>query len=107
MVVETSMQSRAKGLWLLVFDATTKTGLPMPNRTTELLNFGRLGRRPLQANFDGVVLSHDGGLIMLRQMDARTGLSRMAADDMPERRDAARLPHPLAVVLLQPLNDLG
>src|SRR3546814_5687312 len=91
MVVETSMQSRAKGLWLLVFDATTKTGLPMPNRTTELLNFGRLGRRHLQANFDGGDLSSDGGLMLLRQIDARTGLSRMAAGALTDRRAAGRV----------------
>ncbi|MGE4370837.1 MAG: transposase [Burkholderiaceae bacterium] len=49
----------------------------MPNRTTEELNFGRLGRRHLQANFDGGDLSSDGGLMLLRQIDARTGLSRL------------------------------
>src|SRR3546814_11651865 len=95
MVVETSMQSRAKGLWLLVFDATTKTGLPMPNRTTELLNFGRLGRRHLQANFDGGDLSSDGGLMLLRQIDARTGLSRMAAGALTDPRAAVPVPHRL------------
>ena len=58
----------------------------MPNRTTEQLNFGRLGRRHLQANFQGGDLSSDGGLMLLRQIDARTGLSRLAAKALTDRR---------------------
>jgi hypothetical protein len=58
----------------------------MPNRTTEQLDFGRLGRRHLQANFEGGDLSSDGGLMLLRQIDARTGMSRMAAKALTERR---------------------
>ena len=54
----------------------------MPNRTTEQLDFGRLGRRHLQVNFEGGDLSSDGGLMLLRQIDARTGLSRQAARAM-------------------------
>src|SRR3546814_1202750 len=78
----------------------------MPNRTTELLNFGRLGRRHLQANFDGGDLSSDGGLMLLRQIDARTGLSRMAAGALTDRRAAGRVHHRLRDVLAQRLYGL-
>ena len=64
----------------------------MPNRTTEQLDFGRLGRRHLQVNFEGGDLSSDGGLMLLRQIDARTGLSRQAARAMG-------LPYPGGVFL--------
>src|SRR5690606_2074842 len=79
---------------------------PMPNRTTETLNFGRLGRRHLQANFEGGDLSSDGGLMLLRQIDARTGLSRMAARALTERRTPGRIRHRLRDLLAQRLYGL-
>lgn len=78
----------------------------MPNRTTEQLDFGRLGRRHLQANFQGGDLSSDGGLMLLRQIDARTGLSRQAARALTERRAAGRISHRLRDVLAQRLYGL-
>ena len=78
----------------------------MPNRTTETLNFGRLGRRHLQANFQGGDLSSDGGLMLLRQIDARTGLSRQAAGVLTERRAAGRIQHRLHDMLAQRLYGL-
>ena len=73
----------------------------MPNRTTEELDFGRLGRRYLQANFQGGDLSSNGGLMLLRQIDARTGLSRRAAKALTDRRAAARIHHRLREVALR------
>lgn len=78
----------------------------MPNRTTEPLDFGRLGRRLLQANFEGGDLSSDGGLMLLRRIDARTGLSRLAAKALTERRAVGRVRHPLRDVLAQRLYGL-
>jgi len=78
----------------------------MPNRTTEQLDFGRLGRRLLQANFEGGDLSSDGGLMLLRRIDARTGLSRLAAKALTERRAVGRVRHPLRDVLAQRLYGL-
>ena len=78
----------------------------MPNRTTETLNFGRLGRRHLQANFQGGDLSSDGGVMLVRQIDARTGLSRMAAQALTDRRTPGRIRHRLRDVLAQRLYGL-
>ncbi len=80
--------------------------MPIPNRTTEQLDFGRLGRRRLQANFEGGELSSDGGLMLLRQIDARTGLSRLAAKALTERRASGRIRHRLRDVLAQRLYGL-
>ena len=41
----------------------------MPNCTTPSLEFGRLGRRKIEANFEGGSISSDGGLMLLRQID--------------------------------------
>lgn len=78
----------------------------MPNRTTEELDFGRLGRRHLQANFQGGDLSSDGGLMLLRQIDARTGLSRLAAKALTDRRAAGRIHHRLRDLVAQRLYGL-
>lgn len=78
----------------------------MPNRTTEELNFGRLGRRHLQANFQGGDLSSDGGLMLLRQIDARTGLSRLAAKALTDRRAGGRIRHRLRDLIAQRLYGL-
>ncbi len=78
----------------------------MPNRTTEQLNFGRMGRRRLEANFQGGDLSSDGGLMLLRQIDGRTGVSRQAARALTERRTPGRIRHRLRDVLAQRLYGL-
>ncbi len=78
----------------------------MPNRTTEQLSFGRMGRRFIEANFQGGDLSSDGGLMLLRQIDARTGISRMAAGALSERRARGRIRHRLRDVLAQRLYGL-
>jgi Transposase DDE domain group 1 len=41
---------------------------PMPNCTADQMNFGRLGRRSIEANFKGGDLSSDGGVMLLRQL---------------------------------------
>lgn len=78
----------------------------MPNRTTEPLNFGRMGRRVIEANFQGGDLSSDGGLMLLRQVDARIGLSRTAANMLSDRRAPTRIRHRLRDVLAQRIYGL-
>lgn len=38
----------------------------MPKCTADQMDFGRLGRRVIEANFEGGALSSDGGLMLLR-----------------------------------------
>jgi len=49
---------------------------PMPKCTADQIEFGRLGRRIIEANFEGGDISSDGGLMLLRQVDQRIGLTR-------------------------------
>jgi hypothetical protein len=60
----------------------------------------------IEANFEGGDLSSDGGLMLLRQIDARTGLSRLAAKALTERRAPGRIRHRLRDVLAQRLYGL-
>ncbi|MGH8859602.1 MAG: hypothetical protein ACREXG_16475, partial [Polaromonas sp.] len=48
----------------------------MPNCTGETIEFARLGRRVIEANFEGGDISSNGGLMLLRQLDQRIGQSR-------------------------------
>jgi hypothetical protein len=41
----------------------------MPRRTDAKIEFGRFGRRVIEADFNGGDLSSDGGLLLLRQVD--------------------------------------
>ena len=51
----------------------------MPTRTKDKIEFGRFGRRVIEANFSGGEPNSDGGLLLVRQVDRHLVLSRMAA----------------------------
>ena len=52
----------------------------MPKCTADEMGFGRLGRRVIEANFEGGALSSDGGLMLLRQVDRKISLSEAVAN---------------------------
>ena len=67
-------------------------GVPaMPKCTAGQMEFGRLGRRVLSADFDGGALSSDGGLLLLRRIDEQIGLSRAVASVLHDARDPDRI----------------
>jgi hypothetical protein len=78
----------------------------MPKCTKDRIDFGRFGRRVIEADFSGGDLSSDGGLLLLRQVDRHLGLSRMAAAVIPDPRDPARIRHGLRDLLAQRLYGL-
>jgi hypothetical protein len=78
----------------------------MPNRTNQKIDFGRMGRRVIEADFSGGELSSDGGLMLLRQVDSHLGLSRAAALAIPDPRDPERIRHSVRDLLAQRLFGL-
>jgi hypothetical protein len=78
----------------------------MPKCTQDKVDFGRFGRRVIEADFSGGDLSSDGGLLLLRQVDSHLGLSWAAAAAIPDPRDPARIAHPLRDLLAQRLYGL-
>jgi len=78
----------------------------MPKCTQGKIDFGRLGRRVIEADFSGGYLSSDGGLLLLRQVDQHLGLSRAAAAAIPDPRDPERIHHGLRDLLAQRLYGL-
>lgn len=73
----------------------------MPKCTADRIEFGRLGRRVIEANFDGGDISADGGLLLLHQVDERIGLTRAVAAVLDDARDPERITHPLRDLVAQ------
>jgi hypothetical protein len=78
----------------------------MPKCTKNKIDFGRFGRRVIEADFGGGDLSSDGGLLLLRQVDRHLGVSRAAAAAIPDPRDPERIRHGLRDLLAQRLYGL-
>lgn len=78
----------------------------MPNRTAQRIEFGRIGRRVIEANFDGGDPSSDGGLLLLRRVDERIGLTRAVAAVFGDGRDPAKITHRLRDLIAQRLHSL-
>jgi hypothetical protein len=70
------------------------------------MTFGRLGRRVIEANFRGGAISSDGGLMLLRQLDRRIGLSKAVAQALSDPRDPDCITHTLQDLLAQRLYGL-
>lgn len=73
----------------------------MPDCTTDEIDLGRLGRRQITANFDGGAISSEGGLMLLRDVDRKIGLSLAIAKALSDTRDRSRIKHQLRDLVAQ------
>jgi hypothetical protein len=78
----------------------------MPKCTEERIELGRVGRRVIEAAFDGGDLVSDGGVVLLRQVDERIGLTRAAARVFTDRRRSASVTHSVRDMLAQRVYGL-
>lgn len=78
----------------------------MPKCTVNQMTFGRLGRRFVEANFEGGAISSDGGVMLLRQMDNKLKLSQAVAQALHDDRDPDRITHTLRDLVAQRLYGL-
>lgn len=78
----------------------------MPNCTGQQMRFGRLGRRIVEADFSGGAISSDGGVMLVRQVDCKIGLSRAVAAALHDPRDPERITHALRDLVAQRLYGL-
>ena len=67
---------------------------------------GRVGRRVVEAAFDGGDIASDGGVLLLRRVDERLGLSRAAARAVGDSRRAASVEHSMRELLAQRIYGL-
>lgn len=63
--------------------------------------FGRLSNRKITADFSGGEITSDGGLLLLREIDQRYGISEGLASCFTDHRDANRVQHELTTLIAQ------
>jgi len=73
----------------------------MPDCTTTSIEFGRLGRRKIEANFNGGDISSDGGVILLSQVYRKIGLSKAVAEAIYDPRDPFLIKHTMESLVSQ------
>ena len=78
----------------------------MPKCTNETVGFGKVGRRVVQAAFDGGDIVNEGGAPLLRLVDERIGLTRAAARVFADGRRAASVRHDMRSLLAQRVYGL-
>lgn len=76
------------------------------DRTSELIELGKVGCRVIAASFDGGDLSSDAGVLLLRRADKRIGLTRAIARVFADERRAASVTHPIHSLLAQRIYAL-
>lgn len=87
-------------------DKFSKTPSSPRIQGTQVLNFGRLNRRAITADFEGGVISTDGGLLLVKQLDEHYGLSAQVAQCFTDRRNTAYVEYPLQTLVAQRLYGL-
>jgi hypothetical protein len=78
----------------------------MPKCTDETVQFGRVGRRVVEAAFDGGDIVSDGGVLLLKQVDDRLGLTHAAAQAFGDERRSASVQHSVHSLLAQRIYGL-
>src|SRR3954454_23852295 len=71
------------------------------------LDFPMLGSRHVLADFDGGDISSDGGALLLRETEARTGIIRQFAACFTDHRDPDLVEHPVEHLLAQRVSGLA
>ena len=78
----------------------------MPKCTEGPVKFGKVGRRVVEAAFDGGDIVSDGGALLLKQVDDRIGLTRAAARVFADGRRAASVRHDIRSLIAQRVYGL-
>lgn len=65
----------------------------MPKCTTEKVSFTKQSRREIEAFFNGGHISHDGGVLLLREIDRITGLTSFVSEVLNDPRVPSRIVH--------------
>lgn len=71
------------------------------------LEFQSIGRRKVQADFDGGHVSSDGGALLLREMDERLGLTQKLARCFVDHRDPDLIEHSVEALVRQRIYGIA
>jgi Transposase DDE domain group 1 len=78
----------------------------VPKCTDVPVSFGKVGRRVVEAAFDGGDIVSDGGALLVKQVDDRIGLTRAAARVFADDRRAASVRHDIRSLIAQRVYGL-
>ena len=78
----------------------------MPKCTDGTVEFGRVGRRVVEAAFDGGDIVSDGGVLLLKRVDERLCVTRAAALALGDERRSASVQHSVHSLLAQRVYGL-
>ena len=90
----------------MVLEVNVNRGLPVPKCTETSVGFGRVERRVVEAAFDGGDIVSDGGVLLLRRVDERIGLTRAVARVFADGRRAGSVTHGIREMVAQRLYGL-
>ena len=79
----------------------------MPKCTDGIISFSKVGRRQVQAAFDGGDITSDGGVMLLREVDRRLGLTKAASAAFDDHRRQASVRHSIRDMLAQRVFGLA
>lgn len=69
--------------------------------TPDQLEFHAFGRREVVGRFDGGMISSDGGALLLRETEKRTGILSRLAEQFNDYRDPVRIEHSVSELVTQ------
>lgn len=69
--------------------------------TSKTYDFGKLGSRPILADFNGGTLTSDAGLLLIKQVDEQFQITQHFAQCFIDRRDPSRIQHHLGDLVTQ------
>ena len=78
-----------------------------PECTPAQLCFEGLGRRRVESRFDGDRLTTDGGLLLLREVNRRFGVTERLASCFRDHRSASRTEHRVQTLVAQRVLGLA
>ena len=79
----------------------------MTECTQTSFSFADHGRRQVVARFDGGTISSDGGGVLLRQLEQRTGIVRQFGDCFGDHRQPAQIEHSVRQLVSQRVYGLA
>jgi hypothetical protein len=79
----------------------------MTKRITANYTFCNVGNRKVELQFAGGDITSDGGVLLLREADKRTGLMRAVSKIFPDRRDQSKVEHSIESMLKQRVYGLA
>lgn len=79
----------------------------MTNCTSSFIQFSPLNRKKIQASFNGGNITSDGGLLLLREVDKRIGLTKKLSKALRDDRHAGYVDHTMLDLLRQRVYALA